>query len=72
MMVGRLITRGTSSFNFPKSISPIAFVNTYVFGHPYFLALIKINGEINYNNNNNIHVQKKLLAIKLDVDILLC
>jgi hypothetical protein len=34
------MTTGRLSFERPKNISPIAFVNTYVFGHPYTLALI--------------------------------
>jgi hypothetical protein len=39
-IAGRTIATDKFSFNCPKSISPIAFVNTYVFGHPYNFALI--------------------------------
>lgn len=42
-----------SSFNSPNNISPIAFVNVYVLGHPYLLALTYID------------IKKKIIIRKL-------
>jgi hypothetical protein len=42
MILGRMITTGRSPRRCPRIISPIALVNTYVFGHPNSLALQSI------------------------------
>uniref|UniRef100_A0A0A9CET0 Uncharacterized protein n=1 Tax=Arundo donax TaxID=35708 RepID=A0A0A9CET0_ARUDO len=34
MMLGRMITTGMSPRSSPRSISPMALVNTYVLDHP--------------------------------------
>jgi hypothetical protein len=39
MMLGRTMTTGRSPLRCPSTISPIALVKTYVFGHPNCLAL---------------------------------
>jgi len=46
MIVGRTITTFMFPFVLPTIISPIAFVKTYVFGHPYLVALIMLDSKI--------------------------
>jgi hypothetical protein len=41
IMVGRRMTTGRFPLQFSISISPIALVNAYVFGHPNILALLR-------------------------------
>lgn len=57
--VGRIMVTGTVPFECLRYISPIAFVNTYVFGHPYDLALI-----INCEKERLVIVRKIKNSIK--------
>ena len=47
-MLGRMITTDKFPFSCSTSISPIALVNTYVFGHPYNFALISYTQQHSY------------------------
>lgn len=52
--VGRMMMRGMVSFKCPKIISPIAFVNEYVFGHPCNFALSYLHITVKQMRQNQV------------------